>query len=270
MLAVIPYFSPLSFSIGSWTLGAWEILVALSFICGLEIARARAIKLGLDVRDIVDGVVVTVGMGFVGGHMLHVLGYHPELIQQDGWLTIFKVWGGLSSTGGFLGATLGSVLFYKVFRKRDYWLHADQIAFAFPFAWVIARMGCFSAHGHIGRKSDFFLAVDFPDGPRHDLGLDEALITAVIAITFFALRNRKVKPGFFLALLVTMYAPVRFGLDFLRNTDLSNADLRYSGLTPAQWIMLGLFAVGVWLVWRLKGQSRIPDPTEGHAEQPPG
>lgn len=263
MIALIPYFEPVRFTLGTWTIGLWEILVAASFMLGLEIARARGIKQGLDVRDVVDGIVVTVGLGFVGGHLLHVLGYNPHLIEEEGWVTLLKVWAGLSSTGGFIGATLGSILFYKVIRKRDYWLHADPIAFGFPFAWVIARLGCFSAHDHIGRKSDFFLAVDFPGGPRHDLGLYEALWTAVIAATFFLLRHRKVKPGFFVALLATMYAPVRFFMDFLRNTDLSGADLRYAGLTPAQWIMIALFLLGGWLVMRLRTEERIVDPGSG-------
>ncbi len=252
MLAAIPYFPPVVFHLGSWSIGLWEILVALSFIVGLEVARARAIAKGLDVRDIVDGVVVTVGLGFVGGHWMHVLAYHPELIEERGWVTLLAVWGGLSSTGGFLGAITGSVLFYKLFRKRSYWQHADCIAFGFPFAWVIARLGCFSAHDHVGRPTDFFLAVDFPGGARHDLGLYEALWTAAIALVFVALRRRSHKPGFFVALLTALYVPVRFFLDFLRSTDLDNSDLRYGGLTPAQWIMLALFVVGIWLVWRLR------------------
>lgn len=268
MLAVIPYFDPVSFQLGSWTIGLWEILVAVCFIVGLEIARARGIKKGLDVRDIVDGVVVTVGMGFVGGHFLHVVAYNPHLIEEEGWLTLFKVWAGLSSTGGFLGAIIGCVVFYKFIRKRPFWPHADLIAYGFPFAWVIARAGCFSAHDHIGVKSDFFLAVDFPGGPRHDLGLYESLWSAVIAAIFFALRNRDTRPGFFVALLTVLYVPVRFGLDFLRSTDLSNSDLRYAGLTPAQWIMVGLFFVGIWLVWRLRGTAAQP-PDAGDASQPP-
>lgn len=255
MLALIPYFPPVSFDIGTWTLGLWEILVATAFIVGLEVARARGIARGLDVRDVVDGIVVTVGMGFVGGHFLHVLGYHPELIEEEGWITLLKVWAGLSSTGGFLGAMLGSIVFYKGVRRRDYWQHADLMAFGFPFAWAIARMGCFSAHDHIGRASSFLLAVDFPGGPRHDLGLYEAMWTAVIALTFVALRKRSFKPGFFVALLVAMYAPVRFVLDFLRSTDMKNSDLRYAGLTPAQWIMIGLFLLGIWLVARLRGPA---------------
>lgn len=258
MFAAIPYFEPISFPIGSWTLSLWEILAAVSFMVGLEIARARGIRLGLDVRDIVDGIVVTVGLGFVGGHMLHVLAYNPHLIEEEGWLTLFKVWAGLSSTGGFLGAIFGSVLFYKVLRKRDFWVHADVIAFAFPFAWTIARLGCFSAHDHIGRKSDFFLAVAFPGGARHDLGLYEALLSALIALTFFALARRDSRPGFFLALLTAMYTPIRFLMDFLRNEDLDGADLRYAGLTPAQWIMIGLFLVSIWLLTRLRTATATP------------
>ena len=39
-------------------LDPWAILVCLGFVVGLEVARARGIKLGLGVRDIVDGAVV--------------------------------------------------------------------------------------------------------------------------------------------------------------------------------------------------------------------
>lgn len=252
LLAVIPYFEPVSFDVGSWSIGLWEILVATAFIVGMEVARARGIKQGLDVKDIIDGIVVTVGCGFVGGHLMHVLAYNPHLIAEEGWTTLFKVWAGLSSTGGFLGAIVGGVLFHRI-RKAPFWPHADLIAYGFPFGWGIARLGCFSAHDHIGVKSDFFLAVAFPGGARHDLGLYEALWTLAIAGIFFALRNRTVKPGFFLALLVVLYVPVRFGMDFLRATDISRADVRYAGLTPAQWVMIALFLAGIGLVARLRG-----------------
>jgi hypothetical protein len=45
---------------------------------------------------------------------------------------------------------------------------------------------------------------------------------------------------------------VRFGLDFLRNQDLSNADVRWAGLTPAQWGMIAMFGAGIWLVTQLR------------------
>ena len=45
-------------------------------------------------------------------------------------------------------------------------------------------------------------------------------------------------PGFFLGWFAVLYAPLRFGLDFLRNTDLAGFDIRHFGLTAAQWAMV--------------------------------
>lgn len=258
MLAAIPYFDIPVIDIGPVVIDSWATLVCVGFILGLEIARARGIKLGLDVRDVVDGIVVIVGMGFVVGHIIHVVAYHPEQLERDGIMSILRIWAGFSSTGGFLGAIIGAVLFYKVIRKRPFWIHADTIMFGFPFGWMLGRIGCFTAHDHIGKRTDFFLAVDFPDlawtngpGPRHDLGLEEALWTMVIAAIFFALRNKTVKPGFFLALFTILYAPARFVFDFLRAEDIAGADVRWAGLTPAQYGAIAMFLVGLWLMARV-------------------
>jgi len=250
MKALIPYFQIPIFEWGPIVLDSWTALVLFGFIVGLEITRARAIRLGLDVRDIVDGSVVTVAMGFVIGHVVHVVAYNPHQLETDGVMALLRVWAGFSSTGGFIGAVLGSVVFFRFVRKRDYWVHADTIMYGFPFAWVFGRLGCFTAHDHIGRASDFFLAVQFPGGSRHDLGLYEAIWTAGIAALFYAWRNKPVRPGFFLGLFCATYAPIRFFMDFLRNTDLEGADIRWAGLTFAQYVMIVLMVVGVTLVRR--------------------
>lgn len=267
--ALIPYFQLPVWELGPIVLDPWALMVCTGFILGLEIARARGIRLGLDVRDVVDGSVVTVAVGFFIGHVVHVAAYNPQLIGERGWTELLRVWGGFSSTGGLLGALLGSLLFFKVIRKRPYLLHADAIMFGFPFAWIFGRTGCFLAHDHIGQKSSFFLAVNFPGGPRHDLGLDEALYSIVIAAAFFALRKRPFKPGFFLALFALMYAPARFCFDFLRNTDLQNADVRWAGLTPAQWGMIGFFLIAAGLLARLRQSGAAPVTPDYGAPQAP-
>ena len=66
--------------------------------------------------------------------------------------------------------------------RMQFWRYLDVVAFAFPFAWTLARTGCFLAHDHIGIASTFWLAVRFPEGPHLDLGLIEALFTASVAI----------------------------------------------------------------------------------------
>lgn len=265
MLALIPFFQIPLIELGPLVLDSWAILVFLGFVVGLELNRARGIQLGLEVPDVVDGCVFIVGMGFVGGHLMHVLAYNPHLLEEEGIWSLLRIWAGFSSTGGFIGAVVGAVLFYKLIRPRPFWQHADTVMFGFPFGWFLGRMGCFSAHDHIGASSTFALAVDFPPpwGPRHDLGLYEALFTLVICAVFWALRKRDVRPGTFTAIFAALYAPIRFFMDFLRNTDLDGADARYIGLTPAQFGMIGMFLAGVcMLLWLQYSKPRAtPDTT---------
>ena len=71
-------------------------------------------------------------------------------------------------------------------------------------------------------------------GPRHDLGLYEALwVLCLYKCIFF--EKRPVPHSTFAMIFCFGYAPIRFALDFLRNTDLSGADVRFFGLTPAQY-----------------------------------
>ncbi len=263
MPLLIPYWAPKVYYLGPIPIDPWATLACVAFIVGLEIARARGLRLGQEPRDVVDAVVVIVGSGFVVGHLVHVLAYNPHLIEEEGWLTLLKVWGGLSSNGGFLGAILGSIVYYKVVRKIAYFDYADNIMFAFPFAWVFARAGCGVVHDHIGRPSDFFLAVDFPGGPRHDLGIYEALWVLVIALIFWRLDKKPRPGGFYMATWAMLYAPIRFLFDFLRNTDLDGADVRWSGLTPAQYGSILMFVGGVLVIVYLRRREAV-------AAVPPG
>ena len=260
MVGVIPYYRVPVIDIGPIPIDPWATLVCVGFLVGMEVARARGLRQNLDVRDIVDGTVFTVGMGFLVGHLVHVLAYHPESLREEGVLALLKIWGGFSSMGGFIGALLGSVLFFKVIRKRPFWLHADTIMFGFPFGWVLGRSGCAVVHDHIGSRSDFLLAVDFPGiGSRHELGLYEALLTVVIAVGFWWLGRKARRPAFFTMLWCLSYAPMRFFLDFLRNTDLSNPDTRYGGFTPAQIGCVAMFAAGVALAaWVRRQPAPVP------------
>lgn len=247
---MIPYFEPPLIRIGSFVLEPNLALVALGFAAGLWAARQRGVAMGLAARDVVDGAVFMVGMGFVFGHALEVLWYRPQQFQTDGWIALARVWQGQSSVGGFIGTAVGSAIFYRFIRRRPWLPPNDAVCFAFPISWTICRLGCFSVHDHIGVRTDFFLAVDFPGGARHDLGLYEAILSAAIAATFWMLRKRRLPVGFFLGAFGVIYAPARFALDFLRAPAEEGGDLRYAGLTPAQWGMFVLLAAGAALLAR--------------------
>ena len=279
--ALVPYWAPQVVQLGPIPIDPWATLVCIGFVVGLEVARARGIKMGLDTRDVVDGALFIVDLGFVVGHLVHVIAYNPDQMNDPetgqfavgtAAIALAKIWAGFSSNGGFLGAVLGTLLFYKVVRKRDFWQFADNAMYGFPFGYIFGRLGCFSVHDHIGLKAEAlpwlsFLAVDFPKplGPRFDVALIEALWLVVVALIFFVVNRRwEGSHGKFIALWCMTYAPVRFLLDFMRNTDLDGADARYLGLTPAQYGALAMFTAGCLIVWRLwtRRSSQV------HAESP--
>ena len=180
--------------------------------------------------------------GVVGGHLMHLLFYHPEELRENGPLQLLKVWDGLSSTGGVLGGIVVAALFFRA-RRIPFARYADVLALAMAPGWAVARLGCFSVHDHPGRLTSFPLAVAFPGGARHDLGLYDALVLFGLTALLYSLRRRFA--GSLLAILALGYGLSRFFLDFLRATDVPYADARYFGLTPAQYVAAGLVLYGL-------------------------
>ncbi len=241
------------------------LLVAIGVIVGdsIVVKAKRRQDCGLDPQDVKFLNVRIVFGGFVMAHLVSVIFYFPERIRENP-LVLLYIWSGLSSFGGFLGAALAFLYFTRK-EKIPALPYADSVALGLAVGWIFGRTGCFTAHDHPGRHTNFFLAVRYPEGPRHDLGLDELLFTIVLTIILFLYARRPRVPGRVIGLFATMYAPVRFGLDFLRARDVALPDERYAGLTPAQWACIACLATGVWLLTR-KGEvlppTAPPPPTE--------
>jgi phosphatidylglycerol:prolipoprotein diacylglycerol transferase len=153
--------------------------------------------------------------------------------------------------GGLLGAVVAAVIWFRVKRIRfaDY---ADAFALGMAPGWGIARVGCFTVHDHPGVRTDFLLAVRFPDGPRHDLGLYEAILLLALGAVLWALHRRGALRGRLLSLLAVTYGAGRFLLDFLRARDVAYADARHLGLTFAQYAAIAL------VVWGTAGLLHRP------------
>lgn len=223
-------------------------LVAIGVWLGSGAIRRAAKRVGMD-QEILGSFVVSVLVGgFVGGHVFDTLFYYPHKIVEDP-LSLLRIWDGQSSFGGFLGALLGA-LYWKFRHGKKILPYADIVAAGFPAGWVFGRMGCAVAHDHPGRLSEAWFAVQYPGGGRFDLGLYEMLLTIPLAVAFLILAKKPRPLGFYLGVMCTSYAPVRFFLDFLRVQpgDVLPADARYAGLTPAQWGSMALLGVGLYFL----------------------
>lgn len=238
------------------------VLVAAAVYVGSWLAIVQTRRTGLDDARMTAFIAWVVGTGFVLGHVLDTVFYYPERVVEDP-VSLLRLWDGLSSFGGFVGAAVGCLAF-RLRHRIAVLPYADAVASAFPMAWVLGRAGCAVAHDHPGRPSELWLAVAYPEGGRFDLGLYEMVLTVPLALAFLLLRRRPRPPGFFLATQLVAYAPVRFALDFLRSDEVIVRgaqvllpDPRYGGLTPAQWgclLMLGAGAAGLW--WALSRHER--------------
>ncbi len=233
------------------TIHSFGVLVATGILVGAWATRRRGRELGLE-DELVSQMVTTVLVwGFIVAHLFDVVAYQgPDRFSLGNLLNIF---GGFSSFGGFVGALAGLVYFGRK-HKQPLMPYADALAFGLAPGWMFGRLGCFTAGDHPGRLTTFFLAVNYHrngvEGLRHDLGFYEALWAMVMTAIFLVLARRKRPLGLYVTLLALAYAPVRFLLDFLRATDVSGADPRYFGLTPAQYgSLLMMVAAGVLVKW---------------------
>jgi len=227
----------------------------------------RAPKVGLDPEHLSALATWVLVAGFIGARVAHVTVYHWADYKDDLW-SILRMWeGGMSSYGGFVGATLGGIAYVKR-AKLDFYRYADLASYAFVPGWTIGRIGCFVIHDHPGAKSDFFLAAEMKTLPlnsmhyelaaRHELGLYDGLLAGLIWL-FFALAARKPRySGFYLAWMCIIYSVPRFFLDSLRATDIVGADTRYLGLTPAQYGSIVLLAIGGWIAWSRRKNAPTP------------
>jgi phosphatidylglycerol:prolipoprotein diacylglycerol transferase len=218
------------------------------------------------VNDFLVNVIV---IGLLLCMVLNVLLYEPEKFAQMGraiasWFGSGEKesfpYPGLSSFGGFFGGTMAA-LWFRHKRRVSLMVLGDIFCFAFPFAWIFGRSGCFVVHDHPGLASDFFLAVDNYYGQgiaRHDLGLYEVIWSAVMIPIVLWLGRKPRRFGFFMAFVPLAYAPIRFCLDFLRESADRGGDVRYLGLTPGHYASVVLFLAGIAVAVRV---ARGPAPT---------
>jgi phosphatidylglycerol---prolipoprotein diacylglyceryl transferase len=263
---LIPYRAQPAFTVFGLTFYAFGFLAATALLLGWRMIVARARRDGLDADRASRLTLVVLACGFYGSHILFLLCFQTADLQHRPWRLLNPI-DGIYSFGG-IAAGLAALMWlaprHGMTRER-LWRYLDVVAFVFPFAWAIARTGCFLAHDHPGRYSSSWIAVDFPSGARLDLGLIEALFAAGVALCFLLLDRQRRPAPFFCGALLFAYGPFRVWLDTL-HVDSVPAD---------RWFGWGAAATGAAMLW-LAGRRGLSAGTgsgsspSAHPGCPPG
>lgn len=247
---MMPYPNIPAPRLGPVELQVFGILVVTGVLLGVWVTLRRARDYGLDDELTRQAIWWLLLSGFFFGHVAVILLEHPRLAFSEPLTLLNPVAGGLSSYAGFFGALLALWLFCGC-RRQPLAPYADAVTLGLIPGWFLGRLGCYLTHDHPGAHSDFFLAVAYPDGPRHDLGLYEALLTLLLFGVFEWLRRRSLPPGRIALLIALSYSSVRFFLDFPRVRE-----ARYGIFTLGQLGSLLMIAVcGALLVRSLKASG---------------
>lgn len=285
---MLPYLHVSDVNVLGLHLHPFGLLVVTAIAIGTWLARWRARCCGFDLQKLESFIGWMLVVGFVFAHVLDEILYHPHQVLQRPWSLLF-FWEGIGSFSGFIGALIGIVLWrhfalvpwrgpFSKLVKRERPLpilpFADLILSVFPIAWIFGRAGCSVAHDHPGARAagSALLAVAYPaenpsaiDGagahetlgpitvihghfPRYDLGTLEMFVAIAIALVCVVLWRVRPATGTYAVIVSLVYAPARFLLDFLR---IESTDVRYSGLTPAQWMCIALFVFALGIGWHV-------------------
>jgi phosphatidylglycerol:prolipoprotein diacylglycerol transferase len=253
---LVPWFrlGPLIFDLGGRdvTVFPFQIAVGTAFVAVLFVAVLFARRHGRSVEQTLDLAITGAAFALPFAVLFNILQYQRETLglvfSEPGRISDLTLhW---SSYGGMIGGAIGALV-WKWRSKGSLLEIGDSFFFALPFGLILARLGCFSVHDHPGRVSHFVLAVaDYQIGlppylPRHDLGLDEAIMAVLVATLLMFLSRRPRKPGFYIGIVAILQPSLRFLLDFLRAAEAEGGDARYFGLTLGQYVAVTAVTFGI-------------------------
>lgn len=255
---------PRLIEIGPVTLYSYGLLLALAFLAGLQLARVRASRLGLDRDRVLDLGILIIIAAIVGGKLLLAVTDLDLYLRRPS--EIFS----LARSGGvFYGGLILSIavsIWYMRRHRMPLWPTADSFAPGIALGHAIGRVGCVLAGCCYGRPTELPWGIVFTDPftasyvgtplnvPLHPVQLYESGVElAILAVLLGMERRSRGFPGRTIWSYVLLYGVVRFLLEFFRGDERG----MLLGFSTSQVISLILVPLAVVMLVRLS-RRRVP------------
>lgn len=258
------------FHLGPLTFHGYGLMMALGFLAALGVWRRIVRRRDfIDARHLTSLMLWMMVCGVVGARVFHALTHWSEFSGAP-WRILRVDQGGLVFYGGVLGALLGLIVFIR--RNRLPALPVvDLVVTGLPLGHAFGRIGCFLHGCCFGRIWEGPGAVCFPRESIpwwHHVYLEllprateyslpvipTQLLSAagnfLIFCVLYRLAVRGSRPGSVTVTYLLLYAPMRFGVEFLRD----DPRAALGPLSVSQFISVLFFVAGlIGLVLLVRG-----------------
>ncbi|HTR40651.1 MAG TPA: prolipoprotein diacylglyceryl transferase [Pseudomonadales bacterium] len=258
---------PIALKLGPLTIHSYGIMVALAFLFGYWTATLRARRENISSDAIITVVTWLMVGSIIGARAVYVTTYWHEEFAGQPWTEIFAIWhGGLVYYGGLIGGLVAGALCLW-WKRLPFWKTADVLAPSIALGSFFGRAGCLLNGCCYGRPTDLPWAIKFTNPLAHELSntplnvpvhptqiYDGLLNLALYAFLAWLFRHKKFD-GEIIATYLICYAITRSIVEHFRG-DYSNLHYHF-GLTPAQWVSVPMFIIGLALAAFLYRRTEV-------------
>jgi phosphatidylglycerol---prolipoprotein diacylglyceryl transferase len=247
-----------------FVLHTFGLFLAAAYLSALGWLMRGAKREGLD-RESISGLGLWIIVGAIlGAKALMVIRFFPDyLANPRDLLSLATLQAAGDFYGGFVGAIIASLIYFKRHPELPGWQVADIGAPAIALGQGIGRIGCFMAGDDYGRATHMPWAVAFhhPDAadiggaplgvPLHPVQLYESVICLALFFFLVWLGRRKRFQGEIILAYSVVYAIARFLLEYYRG-DADRGFILGGLLSTSQFIAIAVLLICVPLFFKLK------------------
>lgn len=267
---------PVLFKIGGVSVYSFGLMMGIAFIAANYFFAKEMRRRGMPEQAAGTITLIALVGGVAGSKLFSLLENWQEFIADPAG-QIFSA-AGLTFYGGLIVATF-SIMVYVRRKKLRFLSVADASAPSLILAYGIGRIGCqLAGDGDYGIPSTLPWAMGYPNGtvstlsarnpelrakfvemfPGREVPTDiavhpapmyETLAAVLLFLFLWRIRTRPMAAGKLFGIYLIGAGLERLLVEFIRLNPL------YLGLSQAQWISVGMIAIGSMMLYRLRGTA---------------
>ena len=246
-LGIAVNVNEVAFSIGSYDIRWYGVIIALGFGLGVLYACMMAKKMNIDLDKLFDAVVAGTIGGIVCARLYYVAFYPGDKYWKDPSQILRIHDGGIAIYGGIIGAMVIGGLVCR-WRGLKVFAALDLASLGFLIGQGVGRWGNFVNQECFGEPTSLpwgmisdNTRLMFPDSPVHPCFLYEFLlcILGFVLLHFFNLKLRQYDGQTFI-LYIVWYGAARFFIEGTRTDSLMVGPLRVSQVVALLCVITGL------------------------------